>query len=77
MQVNGDGYLVLKELAQLFHPCLVKNKTSIIPSHPSQHVSYSSYHAKAMFFNNLQGWIFDTYFDFGHIDYQNILILHL
>ena len=53
-QVNGDGYLVLKELAQLFHYYLIKNKTSIIPSHPNQQGPYLTYHTKAMFFYNLQ-----------------------
>ena len=76
-QANGAGYLTLKELAQLFHPYLVKNPRSIIPSHPSHHRSYSTYHAKAMFFYNLQGRIFDNAFDFGQINYQNMFIVHL
>ena len=54
-QVNGDGYLVLKELAQLFQPYLLKNPTSIIHSHPNQRGSYSTYYAELMFFYDLQG----------------------
>ena len=76
-QANVDGYLALKELAQLFHPYMMKNPTSIIPSHPSQHGSYSTYRAKTMFFYNLQGWIFDNSFNFGQINYQNMFIVHL
>lgn len=36
-QVTGDRYLTLKELAQFLHLYLVKNPTSIVPSHSSQH----------------------------------------
>lgn len=54
-QVHGDGYLALKELSQLFHPYLVNNPTSIMPSHPIQRGLYSTYHAKTMFFYDLQG----------------------
>ena len=43
-QVNGDGYLVLKELAQLFQLYLLKNPTSLISSHSNQRGSYSTYH---------------------------------
>ena len=69
--------MIIKELAQLFHPYLVNNKTSIIPSHPHQQESYLDYHAELMFFYNLQGWIFYMIFDFEHINYQNTFIFHL
>ena len=52
-QVNGDGCLVLKEPAQLFQPYLLKNPTSITPSHPNQRGSYSTYHSEAIFFYEL------------------------
>ena len=74
-EVNGDGYLVLKELAQLFQPYLLKNPTSIIPSHLNQRGSYSTYHAEAMFFYELQGWIFNNVYNFGDKNYQNYLLL--
>ena len=76
-QVNGDGYLVLKELAQLFQPYLMKNPTSIIPSHPIQCGLYSTYHLEIMFFYELQGWIFNNVYDFGDKNDQNTFIAHL
>ena len=76
-QANGDGYIVLKELAQVFNPYLLKDKASIMPTHPLQHSSFSMYLADAMFFYNLQGWIFNNEFNFGDYDYQNIFIANL
>ena len=76
-QANDDGYLVLKELAQIFNPHLLKDKTSIMPSHPLQPSSYSNYCAEAKLFYNLQGWVFNNVFDFGNHNYQNTFIAHL
>ena len=61
----------------MFQPYLMKNPTSIIPFHPIQRELYSTYHLEAMFFYELQGWIFNNVFDFGNKNDQNTFIVHL
>ena len=55
----------------------MKNPISIIPSHPNQRGSYSTYHAEAIIFYELQGWIFHDVYNFGDTNYQNTFIAHL
>lgn len=76
-QVHGDDYLILKELAQLFHSYLIKDNTTIIPSHPRQGLYfYLKFHADAMFYYNYQGWLFNTIYNFGKKKFQDVFIQH-
>ena len=61
----------------MFQPYLMKNPTSIIPSHPIQHGPYLTYYLEVMFFYELQGWIFNNVYDFGDKNHQNTFITHL
>lgn len=77
-QVHGDGYLLSKELAQLFYPYLIKDNTTIMASYPRQGSnSYSRFHAKVMFYYNYQGCGFSNTYDFGKKKYQDVFIQYL
>merc|ERR1739836_356103 len=78
-QSNMDGYELLKQLAQKFHAYLINNIATVMPSHPRQidFHTYSAFHMTAIYYYLLQGWIYNTSYNFGEVIHQDRYIQHL
>lgn len=78
-QSNMDGYELLKQLAQKFHPNMVTNIATIIPTHQKQidFHTYSAFQMTVIYYYLLQGWIFDDKYNFGVVKYQDTYIQNL
>ena len=78
-QSNQNRYEFLKQRVQRFHPYMVKNIATIIPSHPYQDdfKSYPEFQKTTMYYYLLQGWILNTTYNFGEKVHQETDIQHL
>ena len=78
-QSNMDGYQLLKQLAQKFHPYMINNIATVMPTRAKQteFYKYSAFQMTDVYYYLLQGWIYNTRFNFGEINHQDRYIQHL